>query len=93
MIPTNDLSVEQFLALAAQNKVELIDMLAARMFQIGQELALTNAEYFRQKNTTRLENFGQLAADHARLEVLFDAIKHAISALQSTLRAEREISQ
>lgn len=83
------LSEEELISLAQQNKIKLIEILGVRTLKIGTELALVNAEYFRQKNTRKEDNFGELAYKHAQLEVLMDAIKHTLSALQSTLRAER----
>jgi hypothetical protein len=92
--PIQELSVDDFITLAAQNKIELIDQLAAQMLDIGYRAAAASAEYYRVKLTAKNdERVPELTAIRAKLEGEYDAIKHAVSALQSTLRAERELSE
>ena len=92
--PIDYLSESDFVAMAAQNKIELIDKLAARMLDIGYRAALASAEYYRVKLTDKgADNLPELTANRAKLDGEYDAIKHAVSALQSTLRAERELSE
>lgn len=89
----DELSAEDFIALAATNKIGLIDKLAARMLDIGYRAAAASAEYYRVKLTDKADaNLPELTATRAKLDGEYDAIKHAVSALQSTLRAERELS-
>jgi hypothetical protein len=91
--PIQEMSVNDFITLAAQNKIELIDKLAAQMMDIGYRAAAASAEYYRVKLTDKTsENLPELTAIRAKLDGEYDAIKHAVSALQSTLRAERELS-
>lgn len=93
-IPIQEMSVSDFIALAAQNKIELIDKLAAQMLDIGYRAAEAGAEYYRIKLTAKDDPLlPEATAIRAKLEGEYDAIKHAVSALQSTLRAEREIQQ
>jgi len=82
---------EEFMQLAADEKIKLIDRLAASMMKIGEEYAQTAAEYYRQKFTKEERGFAELTYKHKQLEIRWDMIKHVVSALQSTLRAEREI--
>ena len=92
--PYQELSVDDFISCAAQNKIELIDVLAARMLDIGYRAAAASAEYYRVKLTAKDDPcIPELTAIRAKLEGEYDAIKHAVSALQSTLRAERELSE
>jgi hypothetical protein len=92
--PIQELSVNDFIACAAQNKIELIDKLAAQMLDIGYRAAAASAEYYRIKLTDKAsESLPEATAIRAKLEGEYDAIKHAVSALQSTLRAERELSE
>lgn len=92
------LSPEEFMQLAAANKVELIEKLAAQMLDIGYRAAAATAEYYRIKLGIHDDSpaYKQMLADatarRASLEGQYDAIKHAVSALQSTMRAERELS-
>lgn len=85
-----DMTPLQFLELAARDKIRLIDQLAARTLELGNDYALASAEYYRRKLTgdTR-DDFDILTYRHKKLEIEYDAIKHALSALQSTLKAER----
>lgn len=83
---------EEFMQLARDKKIELIDKLAASMMVIGEEYATVAAEYYRQKFTNKeVPNFAALTYACKKLEIRWDMIKHVVSALQSTLRAEREI--
>jgi hypothetical protein len=92
--PIQELSVEDFINCAAQNKIELIDKLAAQMLDIGYRAAAAGAEYYRVKLTAKDDpRVPELTAIRAKLDGEYDAIKHAVSALQSTLRAERELSE
>ena len=89
-----ELSVDEFITLAATNKIELIDKLAARMLDIGYRAAAGSAEYYRVELTDKAgAALPELTAIRAKLDGEYDAIKHAVSALQSTLRAERELSE
>ncbi len=88
------LSYEEFINLAASNKIELIDKLAAKMLRIGYESAAATAEHYRIKLTEKADpRLPAATALRAKLEGEYDALKHAVSALQSTLRAEREIDK
>lgn len=55
------LSYGEFISLATQNKISLIDQLAAKMLHVGYEAASASAEYYRVKLT---------AKDHPRLPEL-----------------------
>jgi hypothetical protein len=91
--PTEEMSVSDFINLAAVNKIQLIDKLAAQMLDIGYRAAFASAEYYRIKLTAKDDpRLPEATAYRAKLECEYDAIKHAVSALQSTLRAERELS-
>lgn len=84
----------EFIELAGANKIELIDKLAAKMLQVGYEAAAASAEHYRIKLTDKDDPALPAAtALRAKLEGEYDALKHAVSALQSTLRAERELSE
>lgn len=92
------LSPEEFMQLAAANKIELIEKLAAQMLDIGYRAAAATAEHYRIKLGIHDDSpdYKQALADatarRSSLEGQYDALKHAVSALQSTLRAERELS-
>ena len=91
--PIQEMSEADFITLAASNKIQLIDQLAARMLDIGYRAASAAAEYYRVKLTDKASaELPELTATRAKLEGEYDALKHAVSALQSTLRAERELS-
>jgi hypothetical protein len=91
--PIQEMSVNEFITCATQNKIELIDKLAAQMLDIGYRAAAASAEYYRVKLTDKADaSLPELTAIRAKLDGEYDAIKHAVSALQSTLRAERELS-
>lgn len=83
------ITISEFLQLASEAKIQLIDRLAANLLRMGERYALTAAEYYRQKYTEKGENFAELTYEHKRLEVKYDVLKHVISALQSTLKAEQ----
>jgi len=85
------ISPDDFIKLAGEAKIQLIDRLAASMMAIGEEYAVTAAEYYRQKYTKEENGFAELTRKHKLLEIRWDMIKHVVSALQSTLRAERGI--
>lgn len=89
------ITMQEFLSLASQNKITLIDRLAAQMLDAGYRAAAASAEYYRiklgaEKGDQRLS---EVTAKRAALEGEYDALKHAVSALQSTLRAERELDK
>jgi len=94
--PINEnLSYQEFMSLAMQNKIMLIDHLAAKLLATGSAAAAASAEYYRiklgsEKGDARL---AEATATRAALEGEYDALKHAVSALQSTLRAEREMDK
>ncbi len=90
-IKDDELTPEEFIKLASEAKIQLIDRLAASMLALGEEYARTAAEYYRQKYTGKEENFERLTYEHKRLEIKYDVLKHAISALQSTLKAEKTL--
>lgn len=92
---TDDLiTYAEFISLATQNKIQLIDRLAAQMLDIGYRAASASAEYYRIKLSDKDDpRLPEAAALRSELEGGYDAIKHAVSALQSTLRAEREMEQ
>ncbi|GJQ40495.1 MAG: hypothetical protein JETCAE02_29070 [Anaerolineaceae bacterium] len=83
------ISITEFLQMASEAKIQLIDRLAANLLKMGERHALTAAEYYRQKFTGKEKEFPDLAYEHKRLEIKYDVLKHVISALQSTLKAER----
>jgi hypothetical protein len=79
-----------FLELASANKVQLIDTLAAQMLEIGEQFALKSAEYHGGKaRGEKGEAFAEISADFHAAEIRYDMLKHVVSSLQSTLRAER----
>lgn len=83
------IKIVEFLQLASEAKIQLIDRLSANLLKMGERYALTAAEYYRQKYTGKEKEFPDLAYEHKRLEIKYDVLKHVISALQSTLRAEK----
>lgn len=92
-INTDELSTIEFISLATTNKIALIDALAAKMLDLGYRAAAASAEYYRIKLTAKDDpKLPEATALRAKLDGEYDAIKHAVSALQSTLRAERELS-
>lgn len=88
------ITFEEFISLASQNKIALIDRLAAQMLDMGYRAAAASAEYYRIKLTEKGDpRLAEATAKRAALEGEYDALKHAVSALQSTLRAERELDK
>lgn len=88
------LTIDEFIRLASENKIDLIDKLAAKMLDIGYRAAAATAEHYRIKLTDKDDpKLPDATARRASLEGQYDALKHAVSALQSTLRAERELSE
>ncbi|MBL0320722.1 MAG: hypothetical protein IPP74_15715 [Alphaproteobacteria bacterium] len=89
------ITYQEFMSLASQNKITLIDRLAAQMLDIGYRAAAASAEYYRIKLGSEKGNprLAEATATRAALEGEYDALKHAVSALQSTLRAERELEK
>lgn len=90
-----NMTYQEFMSLAMQNKIMLIDHLAAKMLDVGCRAAAASAEYYRiklgsEKGDPRL---AEATATRAKFECEYDALKHAVSALQSTLRAERELDK
>ena len=82
------------MSLAMQNKIMLIDHLAAKLLATGSAAASASAEYYRIKLTAKDDpRLPEATATRAALEGEYDALKHAVSALQSTLRAERELDK
>lgn len=93
-IEIDGMTYQEFMSLAVQSKVTLIDHLAAKMLAIGSQAALASAEYYRIKlNAKGDPRLAEATATRAALEGEYDALKHAVSALQSTLRAEREMDK
>lgn len=90
-----NLSYQEFMSLAMQNKIMLIDHLAAKLLATGSAAAMASAEYYRIKlgNEKGDPQLVHATALRAKLEGEYDALKHAVSALQSTLRAERELDK
>jgi hypothetical protein len=84
----SQISITEFLQMASDAKIQLIDRLAANMLRMGERYSLTAAEYYRQKFTGKEKEFPDLAYEHKRLEIKYDVLKHVVSALQSTLKAE-----
>lgn len=90
----DNMTYTEFMSLAMQNKIMLIDHLAARMLDVGCRAASASAEYYRIKLTEKGDpRLVEATATRAALEGEYDALKHAVSALQSTLRAERELDK
>lgn len=89
------ITYQEFMSLASQNKITLIDRLAAQMLDIGYRAAAASAEYYRIKLGSEKgdQRLAEATATRAALEGEYDALKHAVSALQSTLRAERELDK
>lgn len=89
------ITYQEFMSLASQNKITLIDRLAAQMLDAGYRAAAASAEYYRIKLGSEKGNpqLAEATAKRAALEGEYDALKHAVSALQSTLRAERELDK
>jgi len=84
----------EFMSMAMQNKIMLIDHLAAKMLAAGSAAASASAEYYRIKLTAKDDpRLPEATATRAALEGEYYALKHAVSALQSTLRAERELDK
>lgn len=89
-----NMTYTEFMSLALQNKIMLIDHLAAKMLDVGCRAASASAEYYRIKLTEKGDpRLPEATATRAALEGEYDALKHAVSALQSTLRAERELDK
>ena len=85
-IPT----IEEFIELASANKVQLIERLAAKMLTSGYELAAAAFDHYRLQATAKGTPEAAIAqAKRAQLDWEYDALKHSVSALQSTLKAER----
>lgn len=85
------MSPAEFVQLANEGKIQLIDGLAGTLLKLGEEYALTAAEYYRQKVTGKDNNFAQLTFKYKSLEIRYDVLKHVMSALQSTLKAEKAL--
>lgn len=88
------LTYDEFISMASQNKIQLIDKLAAKMLHAGYLAAGASVEYYRIKIKKDEPNLlAEATARRALLEGEYDALKHAVSALQSTLMAERELDK
>jgi hypothetical protein len=83
------LSQVEFLEWANQDKIRLIDWLASQLLVVGEECAVKTAEYHRAKANAKLTP--EIAQNRYLVEIRYDYLKHAISALQSTLKAETKI--
>ena len=85
---------EEFIQLASTQKIQLIDQLAATLLDVGYRAAAATAEHYRIKLTAKDDpRLPDATANRASLEGQYDTLKHVVSALQSTLRAERELSE
>ena len=89
---------EEFIEQAAVTKSQLIEKLAAQMLAKGYELAQASWRYYtaeaHKKAGPQMEGeFTEARAERARLDWEYDALKHAVSALQSTLKFERELDR
>ena len=60
------ISITEFLQMASEAKIQLIDRLAANLLKMGERHALTAAEYYRQKFTGKEKEFPDLAYEHKR---------------------------
>ncbi len=88
----DELTREQFIQLASQNKVMLLEWLGGAIHETGFQLAKAAFEYLSLDATKK--GTPELAAARAKkalLEFKFDALKKEATILQSTLRAEREM--
>lgn len=84
------LTVKEFIDLASSTKVKLIERLAGRMLSIGYQLSEAVFEFYRLDATDKgSPAWAEARAKRAKLDTQFDALKKAISSLQSTLKAER----
>ena len=97
-IPVTIPTPEEFIEQAAVTKSQLIEKLAAQMLAKGYELALAAWHYYAAETKKKAgpefeDEFSQARAERARLDWEYDALKHAVSALQSTLKFERELDR
>jgi hypothetical protein len=87
----NALNPQEFSDLASSNKVQLMDRLAGDLYQVGVvQLPQVAQEYYRLggRYGKGLE-FEKVQGMKAKLEWEAETLRHVISALQSTLKAER----
>lgn len=81
---------QEFLDLASRSKIQLLDELAAQMMYAGYQAAMATAEHHRVKLTDKDNpRLPELTAARAMWEGKYDTLKHVVSALQSTLKADR----
>lgn len=86
-----DLTPQDFLDMAQSGKIELLERLAARCLELGNDYAQAAFEYYGaggSKGATK-----DVAARYHKLDIQYDSLKHMMSAIQSSVRAERELSQ
>jgi len=87
---TQVLTEEEFAEKVSTDKIGLIDRLAGDLYVVGLELAKVSMEYYAQGGRYGKGHVFQLVQGRkAALEWEHDTIRHTISALQSTLKAER----
>ena len=84
------LTEEEFAEKVSTDKIGLIDRLAGDLYVTGLELAQASMDYYKLGGRYgKGDEFQVVQGKKAALEFEFDTLKHAISALQSTLKAER----
>lgn len=84
------LSALEIADLWKQNKAMLLENLSRRLLETGVEYAMASAEY--QANGGRYgkgEAFLQISARYHKLQIEYDVLGKAVSALQSVVRIER----
>ena len=87
------LTPDEFVLEAKNNKIGMIDGFAGILLDVGRKSAEAIWEYRRLKLTAEPKSveLAEAWAESSRLAQLYDTYCHVISALQSTLKAEREL--
>jgi len=87
-------SPDEFVQLAGTAKVELMERLGGVMLKKSYDLAEAAFQHYRLQATAKgTPEAGEAQAVKAQLDWEYDGLKHAVSLLQSTRRAERELSE
>lgn len=97
-MPILDLTPSEFISMAQQEKIRLLTIMAARDLELGEQYALAaarfyRAKYGRPKGAPDPENYANLSGEKEQLEIEWDALKHAQTAIQSALAAERRMAE
>jgi len=84
------LTREEFTDKVGQDKIGLLDRLAGDIYEVGYKLAEASVEYYKMGGRYgKGEEFQAAQGRKADLEWKYETLRHVISALQSTLKAER----